>query len=230
MINKNCFTEVTLYDDIYDDIATCSQIVAYNNTNLITKWIILVKDNLLYESGNYLEWDTWKFQLDSLNLPPGTEFTLLAKVQGDDSIQDITLIYQPNSATSYFELTGKIANTKLNYIATVDSPASPPVHPCSLLVLDNNSRMITKWSLINLDGSQIYLSGRKRMNSSVWLDLSSLNLAVGTEMLLKANCIGGADSIAYIIFKYIDDGSYFSKITLEGNAFKTVSMYQGTTI
>ena len=223
--NKNSIVTPLDYDEI-----TCSQLVTYNNTNLITKWVILVNGNLVYESGNYLKWDTWKFELDSLSLAPGTQFVLKANVEGDDSIPDVLLRYSPSSATSYFELSDRIADTKLNYIETVDSPLSPPLNPCATLILDNNSRMITKWSILTPDGNEIYKSGRKRINTSLWLDLNDLNLPLGTEMIVKANCIGGTDSIAYIIFKFTSENSYFSKIKLEGNAFKTVSMYQGTTI
>ena len=205
-------------------IINCSQLVAYTDVGDVIKYSLYLLDGTkVYESSNTVEWDTWILDLSILGLDPGTDL----EFQANSLVPKLTvkeiIRYAPNSSTAFYDVTQY--ENGYSY-SVVPSGAKPPILKCSSLSIHNDSRMITRFTL-QQDNNVIYRSSRVRLEKNLTINFKDLDLAPGIQISLKANCIGGSDSTAYMILEYDTTINRTAKYTLSGNAFKTVMIYNG---
>lgn len=209
-------------------IKQCSDIIAYDHSNMIVKWeIILLDGTRIYQSDKNFEFDTFYLKLENLAIEPGTQIRLRANVLSGYLTSKFVLEYTPSYSTIYYALEG-LAGSDDNdvvYYGLIESPYRAPILKCSKITLFNNSRTIAKWSL-RKNGKDLYLSGKCGIGNTSTITLSNTSIVAGTQFTVKANCIGGKDSSAFITLEYDPTSTVIANFELEGNAFKSVLMYK----
>ena len=103
-------------------IIPCSQIYAYTDAPVLTKWALYSLDGtLLYISNRYKNNQLLTLNLTTLSLMPNAQFKLKAVVTaGSDSLSHQILEYVPDCKQSaYYTLTGSTSNTSLTFKGTV---------------------------------------------------------------------------------------------------------------
>ena len=111
-----------IYEDPIEPIK-CSGIYAQNNSATVTRWALINLDGtMIYQSDRYTVKQTCKIDLRNQNRLPGIQFYLKANTQGNDSMSNIVLEYDPTADFVKFEVRGTVFNTWINYKGTTPAP------------------------------------------------------------------------------------------------------------
>lgn len=206
-----------------------SNIVAYNLAGVIANWQILMLDGTtLYSSGNQLQYDTWKFNLEDLGIEEGTLLRLKIVVDTrTDHYAEEFLKYTPSFSTLYYEYIISGGSGKFYYNGSVSTINEVPLLRCpSISATHSEYPVIMKWQILDAkSGNVLLVSGRCAKGNTWNYPLKDLNVAVGTLLKVKAFVRAGADSEAYILLEYDPTGKNAS-FGFYGNAFKTIVPYR----
>ena len=207
-------------------IASCAEIVAYNDLGVVLKWQLYLGDGTkIYESGKYTAYETCKIHLDDLGLPENTYITLKAAITGaDDKTADRVILYNSNGGTDYFGYFSPIGlERRLSFYCNVPSNETPPVLKCTKIKFYHTGAARERWKLIS-DGSEIYSTGVQTNGDKTEKDLRTLSIVEGTRIIVKAAVVGGVDSSAYVILEYSPNSNTMAWVNFAGNAFKNFVM------
>ena len=219
---------VTRIVNVINDTICCSDIIAYNETDKVTHFGLFLSDGEeVMVSDAKLEWEYWITDLSNLSVNPGAKFVLKSSFpMVKDAIFEKSITYEPNSSTLYIEVTRYYSEIAYYRYSIVTSANKPPIKKCSAIYVYNTSRTIANFELIK-DGSILYVSDNARMDSSWSFELRNLYIEAGTQFLLKALCMGGDDSMAYMTLEYDPTTTETVNFLLDGNALRTVMVYNG---
>lgn len=223
--NLVSFNGVSNFDPVVV-IKEASSVVLYNLAGAIVNWKIIRLDGVeLFTSDNQLQYETWKYDLEALSLEVGTQLRVKAFVTGrKDRYGPEIIEYTPSSATIYYEyIIGKIDYFRCDGV--VPSVEKPPVLKCSSIAAKHDEyAVIMRWQLLYAaTGSLLHESSRCPRGDTWRYSLSSLNVAPGTRLKLKASVTAGADSVAYIILEYDPTSEEVASFGFYGNAFRTIT-------
>ena len=203
--------------------AKCATIIGYVASAIIIKWRLTLKDGtIIYESENYLKCETWKLDLSTLEIYPGTICKLQAYTTTTPSYPDVFIEYNPDDkATSYFKVDSSGTEPDIHYFGTVTESLK-----CSSIYVYNNSFTVTRFAVSTLDWKYIFVSSKCRRSHGLTIHLSDAGVATGALLKVKA-VVTGSDSVANITLQYDPTSTNTAHFQLIGNPSITMLMYTG---